>query len=325
MLNLLTRIPKSSLIGKAIREEGNRYCLKSLITNNLSEEEISDFRFEDGIPTISTSDNVSLSAFPENHVIKYNAIKTFIPQTHISVALDYVLRYKYPHFEPTKRVSTGLIPRLYFPLYLHPQHYNTIFELPKPTQSDFAKHLYVSKGDKVLEIGSFISFGTVRMSRIVGSDGHILSIEAYKRSFDIAEININNNKCNNVTHVNCAISDKSRDKEPFYFGGGTTGNSVVKNVIQEADETFLKSKSILDILSEYKFDPSFIVLTINGAELKTLVSCRDFLQSKDSLRIIAPGWYKDDQGYIGPRIADFLKSAGFNVAMTKGFHVFAFK
>ena len=162
------------------------------------------------------------------------------------------------------------------------------------------------------------------MSRIVGAEGRVLSIEADEEHFNVLNLNLEQNNITNVTSLYCTVADVDEDELDIYKAGSTS-NSIVEGVIEDGEVSKVKAKSIKTILSENSIEPNFLILTVNGAELLILEACREFLINTTSLRIIAPGWYDDGQGEVGPRIADYLKSLGFRVSQTPGFHVFAYK
>ncbi|MBU61163.1 MAG: hypothetical protein CMI26_01520 [Opitutae bacterium] len=317
----LVKIPKSSLLGNWVRLLGRKLCLHALIRNNIDQGEVSRFEIVSGYSSITLRDGTSLSAI-DGEIPYYKGAT--IPSEYCGVVVEYITRYKYPHFMPSARIRTGLIPRNHFPLFLDPQKSNTLYELPPQDIDEFQSALELKKGDQVLEIGAFIGFGALRMSRIVGAEGRVLSIEADEEHFNVLNLNLEQNNITNVTSLYCTVADVDEDELDIYKAGSTS-NSIVEGVIEDGEVSKVKAKSIKTILSENSMEPNFLILTVNGAELLILEACREFLINTTSLRIIAPGWYDDGQGKVGPRIADYLKSIGFRVSQTPGFHVFAYK
>lgn len=66
-------------------------------------------------------------------------------------------------------------------------------------------------GAKVIDIGANIGHYTILFSRLVGDNGRVLAFEPIPKTFDILVSNINNFKAKNVTLINAAISDMSRE------------------------------------------------------------------------------------------------------------------
>lgn len=297
-------------------------CMDILIRNNIRDGEITSYEFVNGYPAIVLEDGATLVSYKnENMPINTN---WRIPATHVGTLLSYILRYKYPHCLPNKIINTGIIPRRLFPSLLHRQHINTLSELQKDDQERFLKMLAINPGDRVLELGPFIGFGTVRMSELVGEKGQIVSVEADERAYAILSLNIEKNKKQNVTCLNYAASSTDSDNVQFYMGE-KQANSLLSEITSKNHVKEIKSRTIESIINEANFEPNFILLTINGAELQALSSSQNFLTKAKALRIIAPGWYNDGEGKIGHRIVKLLIALGFEVARTPGMHIFAYK
>jgi FkbM family methyltransferase len=299
-------------------------CIHILLKNEFFAEEIRSYRFIQRIPSIELSDGTILSSY-ESH--RSPDLKKFkIPSSHMTCILNYILRFKYPHFRPDLTIRTAPVPRRIFPSIIHRQHLNTFYDICEGTDSPekLADIFSVRKGSKVLELGSFIGMGTVNLSKMTGSKGGVISVEADQKAFFNLTLNLENNHIQNVRSINCAVSDKDTDKE-LIFKDVFQKNSIIKGVIDNQKTETIKSKRVETICKENDFDPDFIIMTINGAEYKVLQNSLKFLKKLGSLRIVVPGWYKDQNGLTGPRIISLLKDANFQVAFTKGMHIFAYK
>jgi FkbM family methyltransferase len=68
------------------------------------------------------------------------------------------------------------------------------------------RHL-VSPGDHVVDVGAFVGFYTVCLSRLVGSEGRVYSIEPFPTTFEILAANVQKLGLRNVALINCAASD----------------------------------------------------------------------------------------------------------------------
>ena len=321
LVKYLIKIPNSTLLGSLIRLLGRKLCLDILIRNNIDKDEITEFRNISGYSSITLHDGTSLTAI-DGKISYYKG--TVIPSEHCGVVLEYITRYKYPHFMPSRCIKTGIIPRRNFPLFLDPQKTNTLSELPFKEKQEFCSALELKKGDQVIEVGSFIGFGTLRMCSIVGDEGKILSVEADPKHFEVLRLNLHHNNIKNAKCINCTVSDRDEDNVSL-FHSKSTDKSIVPGVIKDAKVISVKSKSVQSLIKEYKLVPNFLILTVNGAELMILKSCEEFLVKTKHLRIIAPGWYDDGDGKVGYRIKEYLLSLGYQVAMTPGLHVFAYK
>ena len=299
-------------------------CVYVLLKNNFSAEEIVSYKFIENIPSIELSDGTILSSY-ENHYFLF-AEKFGIPHTHMTCVLNYVLRFKYPHFRPDKVIDTHPIPRKFFPSIIHRQHLNTFDDIyvsddsPQQLKEIFS----IKNGDNILELGSFIGMGTVNLSRMTGNKGRIVSVEADGNAYFNLMLNLKNNGIQNVRTLNYAASDTDSERAVIYKDEFQK-NSVVKNVVREQNKEYIHSRRLDTLCRENNMDPDFIIMTINGAEYQVLHSSRKFLEDLVNVRIIIPGWYKDNKGKIGPRIIELLRETGFRVSFTKGMHIFAYK
>lgn len=70
----------------------------------------------------------------------------------------------------------------------------------------FLRHL-VSLGSYVVDIGAFVGFYTVYLSRLVGPEGRVYSIEPFPSTFEILTANVRKLGLRNVELINCAVSD----------------------------------------------------------------------------------------------------------------------
>lgn len=297
-----------------------KFFLNTLLKANFRREEVAEFRMSEGYPTIILQDGTTLSSFGARDLPNMEHLG--IPKGFEEVVLAYLTRYKFPHFMPQRKMKPGMIPINWMPYPVHPQHQNTLQELPGKLAGELTEILSLSAGDRVLEIGSFIGFGTVQMSRLVGSRGKVVAVEADDAAFAVLTKNVRQNNLSNAISRNYAIGDNDRDEATFWKSR-MQANSLVE--IKGAKPGAVRMRKISSVLNETELIPNFIILTINGFELKALESSRELLNEARPLRVITPGWYKDEQGYYAPRIIKLLKSHNFKVFSTKGMHIFAYK
>ncbi len=308
MLSML----KKSLRGAFLRE---------LLRANLHEGEVAGFEVDgDGRPTILLPDSTRLSTFGSRGLPSLEDLG--IPPGFQEVAYEYDTRYKYPHFLPTAAIETRAVPRRWMLMAAHRQHRNTVLDLASAQARRLREELPPRRGETALEVGPFIGFGTVRLSRMVGDEGRVVAAEADSAAFEVHSANVAQNGIRNVTAELCAIGDRDAEEAPFWKGG-MQANSLVR--LEGARPQPVKVRTLSTLLERAGAVPSLMVLTINGFELKVLESSRDFLSQTRPLRIITPGWYSDGEGRYGPRILTLLRSLGFEVFHTRGMHIFAIK
>lgn len=148
-------------------------------------------------------------------------------------------------------------------------------------------------GDVCVDIGSGIGTETLSLSKLVGNNGKVYSVEAAKATYDLLLENINVNNCNNVKAMQLAISNNSN---PIYISSGNDAhikNRLTKNDGEKTSkvnavtmDSFIKENSIDCI--------NYLKINIEGAEqlliqefreirnVKNIaISCHDFLGKRE--------------------------------------------
>lgn len=299
-----------------------RHCLGILAKHNLGSDEILSCDFDDGYPRISIKNGPVLCAFDDLRIGPI--FNTDFPESHTGCLAAYILRYRYPHGMPNLVIDTGIIPRKLFPAVIHRQHLNTLHDLNEKHRKEFMDAIPARPGDHVLEIGSYMGYGTVHLSEVVGATGRVHSIEADHDAYELLKKNVSNNLLDNVHTESFAVGGKDTDSATFYKSE-RQANSLHQDIIGESRERTIRVKSLETVLNALDFEPTCIILTINGSEYEALNSAFDFLSRNKNLRIVVPGWYRDGQGRLGERIIKLLQDANFRVAYTAGMHIFAYK
>jgi FkbM family methyltransferase len=132
-------------------------------------------------------------------------------------------------------MATGLcrfltIQQAGFRLRFHPA--NLPFQLwINPCERDESLLLhqaYLKPGDRVVDVGANIGHTVLASVVQVGTEGHIIGVEAHPRTFRFLQDNLRLNHVNNVTAINSAVgarsgivrlSDDRRDDMNFVGGG----------------------------------------------------------------------------------------------------------
>lgn len=300
-----------------------RYAMR-LVEQNLERGEISA-RIENDLYLIECCDGTTLSCPREDTV----AVRGDLPWMDgvspgaEAAVLQYLLRYKFPHYDPSNRPQTVGVPSVIARhLFLHKQHHNTFLDLPENERSGLVERFALRPDEVVLEAGPYLGFGTVRMSRQVGPLGRVISAEPIERNRSMVMRNLRSNGIMNVSLHRCAVG--GIDGTAHIRDGGRQANSLVWGVVT-GGATPCEVLRIETLAKREKAIPTLIVLTINGAELMAVEGSRDYLSSLRNIRMIVPGWYSDENGTIGPRLVRLLEQLGFSVTATPGHMVFAYK
>lgn len=78
------------------------------------------------------------------------------------------------------------------------------------TEPEFAKlGEWIKPGDTVIDVGANVGAYTLAMSRLVGPTGRVISFEPLLANFKLLTQNVAQARCQNVTLVNAAVSDRA--------------------------------------------------------------------------------------------------------------------
>lgn len=245
-----------------------------------------------------------------------------IPDGFLRPTLNLLMRHMYPHYDPSRPIRTGLVPRRIYP-FLHPQHKNTFGDLKmsKHSRAEIMEEFKVRAGDQVLEAGAYLGLGTRKIARKVGSRGKVVSVEAHHDAQRVWKLNLDNEGLGNASLIEGALSDK--DGMATLEVSSNQSTTLISGIIDPERFFHVPEFSLASVLATTGLKPDLIVLTINGAELSVLEASRELLVSLPRCRVITPGWYSDQDGLLGPRIVSLLQHLGFKVHVTPGWHVFA--
>lgn len=134
----------------------------------------------------------------------------------------------------------------------------------------------LKKGDTVLDIGANIGLYTLFLSKAVGKNGKVISVEPDPENAKILRENIIANNCNNVQVLEMAFGSKNTDGNLFQVDGNrgnlsfadlnNTGKSI-KISIRRADE----------VLKEFDIKPNAAKMDVEGAEPEIIEGLGDLI------------------------------------------------
>lgn len=300
-----------------------RYLLEEIQALN-----IEDLGINNDIPWVKLKDSHVFYGFSPSNSEKYlyrilqNKIP-HIPLECFGVVREIINRYKIPRCIPGE---TLVIPSRYKPLRDPLNDFNLSFE----EKACIAQKFRPNKGDLVLDVGSFLGFGTLRLLDYIGSQGKIISFESYPMNLALLNLNVRRNNANNIIVVNKAVADLTGEKTLCV--GGNTVNSLNGGVLnnlgyKKLEKVDVKTTTIDDSLKEFSMEKVNIVnLTINGGEYDALIGMENTIRKSDYIKITLAGWYSLPNGQRVCDLAEeFLKSLGCVVVKGKLGRVLAWK
>jgi FkbM family methyltransferase len=150
---------------------------------------------------------------------------------------------------------------------------------------------FVKQGDSVIDIGANYGIYTKALSQLVGSKGHVYSVEPVPATFEILCSNVQKLGLKNIDALNCAISDVNGTvtiEIPSYSTGGE--NYYQAHIVKNDDtQPGMKWVHVPSFTIDFKFNSiadkiSFIKCDVEGFELECLRGAENLL------KINKPGW-----------------------------------
>src|SRR5205807_8205431 len=106
-----------------------------------------------------------------------------------------------------KYLASRLVPEKVLTQLVKP-YYARLVQSFAEKELDIVKVL-VAPGDYVIDVGANIGWYTRPLAHLVGDSGRVYGIDAVPRSFDILRFCTKRLRRQNVTRLNCAISDSA--------------------------------------------------------------------------------------------------------------------
>jgi hypothetical protein len=88
----------------------------------------------------------------------------------------------------------------------------------------------VGPGWLVVDLGANWGLHTLYLSRLVGAEGKVIAVECFSPAFAELKWHLAANRCNNVTAVQVALSDRNGQADFFPGENGCTGSLISPNL-----------------------------------------------------------------------------------------------
>lgn len=174
-------------------------------------------------------------------------------------------------------------------------------------------------GDTFIDVGSNIGYFTLLASKLVGTQGKVIAVEALPQTFHVLEHNLRVNSVSNVRAANIAAWHQEEELEIYTQPESPSGTTTL--IPEWATQWNLKpvlkvsAKPLSDILSPDEIRSArMIKIDVEGAEWNVLMGLASALQeSRSDLEIImevAPALL-ESQGKSSKELVDFFAGFGF--------------
>ncbi len=190
-------------------------------------------------------------------------------------------------------------------------------------QVDFKVFKYLIKpGDCAVDIGSNFGVYTKYLSELVGSHGHVYSIEPIPFTFEILRSNFKKLGVKNVELFNYAISDNNASmimEVPLHKSG--IENFYGARIVHENTHSSLRrvrvnSKTVDSLFSELPYKISFIKCDVEGQELQCVKGAINIINNSK------PAWHIEASG--NPDDLTSTTYEAFELLKEKGYEAFWF-
>jgi len=197
-----------------------------------------------------------------------------------------------------KKHTPGFLRLLFFGVY-------------EPFETNIFKK-QIKKGNIVLDIGANIGYYTLIAAKLVGKDGKVFAFEPDPNNFLLLKKNVKLNNYQNVTLVNKAISDKSKNIK-LYLSKNNFGDHRIYKSSENRESINIKCIRLDDYFKKINQRVDIIKMDIQGAEWAAIKGMQSLLRKNPNIKIIME-FSSDDLRKFGvnpKEFLDFLANLGF--------------
>jgi FkbM family methyltransferase len=172
------------------------------------------------------------------------------------------------------------------------KYYCRLEDFNPDREADIVKLFRPNEGDIVVDVGAHIGKYTIIASKMVGSQGKVIAIEAHPANYDTLKQNIVINKLNNVIALNYAVhSTETLVKlyEPGQEEGFTIYNTIMTDRIPLNNQKSIEVKAnTLDflLLENGIKEVNWIKIDVEGAEFEVLKGATNILSSSKDISLL---------------------------------------
>lgn len=192
------------------------------------------------------------------------------------------------------------------------------YVLGRPSESDVLRFFRPEIGWTVVDAGANIGYYTLIASKLVGSEGKVISIEPEPRNFSLLCRNIRDNHLSNVVPLQVALSDKDGYEE-LIMDASPSGHSIISNPNASGlnRRIAIRTRNIDSLLRGLNIEKVHLFkIDVEGAELRVLEGGKNALESGTSLII---------ESFNFDTIQTYLKNFGYNIKVIDSSNLFAWK
>lgn len=172
----------------------------------------------------------------------------------------------------------------------------------------------VGPGDSCVDIGANFGVYTVALSRMVGAQGRVLSVEPMPQTYAMLAKNIEQLGITNAQSFQCAVSDTDGQVTMMVprwnYGPPNFYEARVTDAREATDGITIPSRRLDSIVAQAQADVSFVKCDVEGHELSVLLGAPETLRR-------GPAWFIEVSGdpdaaaSKARQVIDVLSAAGY--------------
>jgi len=184
------------------------------------------------------------------------------------------------------------------------------------------EHFYqIKSGDTIAEMGAYMGYYTLYLSRMVGPDGIVVAIEPMPDNLKYLKRNIDYNGIKNVRVVEKGVWNK-KEIQTFYQVESDTQSASLILEGKGKKEFSIEVNTLDEILKEQKVKHvDFMLIQLNGIEPEALEGLNEI--KPENFAIAAR--YKSGKAEPVPKINSLLSERDYKVNIVKRDYVYAQK
>ena len=170
-------------------------------------------------------------------------------------------------------------------------------------------------GMVVLDAGAHVGQYSLISSTVVGGSGHVYSFEPEPRNYARLARNIKINRRENITAVNCALSDApSRLRFHLAIASNSGGHSLAQTLCSSDDTIMVEATTIDTYVARQNIKRiDFLKADVEGAELPLLRGAQASIKRFRPVLVVEGSVHSKGFGYDTPELAQFIESNGYQV------------
>ncbi len=177
----------------------------------------------------------------------------------------------------------------------------------------------IRPGMIVADVGANIGLYTMRASRLVGSQGKVIAIEAEPSNYEALVFNLKLNQTNNVIPLNLAAWDKEAMLDLHIFQEHAL-HSLTPSARESAKSIKVKARPLDKVLQELGIEKvDWIKIDVEGAEVEVLQGMEKTISRNPELKLLV----ELHSGETTEKCLSLLKGKGYEVRQIDHNHIFA--